>query len=110
MNKNTFSYKLGFKKGIEIYNQNSLKGYFADEDNQKLIKRCKYYADTGYKNNLPLKQTQIDFYLGMYDGIRYQYKKHGTPIPEIRTSKFEEHVNNHYYGKEKHYYGFGYYD
>ena len=51
MNKNTFSYKLGFKKGIEIYNQNSLNGYFADEDNQKLIKRCKYYADTGYKNN-----------------------------------------------------------
>ena len=73
MNKNTFSYKLGFKKGIEIYNQNSLNGYFADEDNQKLIKRCKYYADTGYKNNLPLKQTQIDLYLGMYDGIRYQY-------------------------------------
>ena len=32
MNKNTFSYKQGFKKGIEIYNQNSAIGYFSDED------------------------------------------------------------------------------
>ena len=50
MNKNTFSYKQGFKKGIEIYNQNSSKGYFSDEDNQKAMKRCKLYADTGVKD------------------------------------------------------------
>ena len=110
MNKNTFSYKKGFKKGIEIYNDNSSKGYFADEDNQKTMKRCKQYADTGYKNNQPLKQTQIDYYFGMYDGIKYAYKQHGTPIIDKKTSKFERYEHNHYYGKENHYDGFGYYD
>ena len=57
MNKNSFSYKQGFKKGIEIYNQNSSKGYFSDEDNQRVMKRCKQYADTGVKDNQPLRQT-----------------------------------------------------
>ena len=38
MNKNSFSYKQGFKKGIEIYNQNSSKGYFADEDNKRVLR------------------------------------------------------------------------
>ncbi len=61
MNKNSFSYKKGFKKGIEIYNQNFSNGYFADEDNQKAMKRCKQYADSGYKYNQPLRQTQIEF-------------------------------------------------
>ena len=78
MNKNTFSYKQGFKKGIEIYNQNSSKGYFADEDNQRVMKRCKQYADSGYKDNQALKQTQIEFFYGMYDGINYKYKQYGT--------------------------------
>ena len=110
MNKNTFSYKQGFKKGIEIYNQNSSKGYFSDEDNLKAMKRCKQYADTGVKDNQPLRQTQIEFYYGMYDGINYKYKQYGTPITNKKTSKFEEYENNHYYGKENHYDGFGYYD
>ena len=106
MNKTTFSYKQGFKK----YNQNSSKGYFSDEDNERVMKRCKQYADTGYKNNEQLRQTQIEFYYGMYDGIRYGYKQHGTPIANKKYSKFEEDMNNHYYGKENHYDGFGYYD
>ena len=110
MNKNTFIYKQGFKKGIEIYNQNSSKGYFSDEDNQRVMKRCKQYADTGVKDNQPLRQTQIEFYYGMHDGINYKYKQNGTPIINKKTSKFEEYENNHYYGKENHYDGFGYYD
>ena len=110
MNKNTFSYKQGFKKGIEIYNQNSSKGYFADEDNQRVMKRCKQYADTGVKDNQPLRQTQIEFYYGMYDGINYKYKQYGTPIYNKKISNFEINENKHYYGKENHYDGFGYYD
>ena len=110
MTKNSFSYKQGFKKGIEIYNQNFSNGYFADEDNQKAMKRCKQYADTGYKNNEPLRDTQIDYYYGMYDGIRYGYKKHGTPIPDKKYSRFEEMEKQFYYGKENTYNGFGYND
>lgn len=110
MNKNSFSYKQGFKKGIEIYNENSSKGYYSDQDNEKTMKRCKQYADTGYKNNEPLKATQVDYYYGMYDGIRFGYKKHGTLIPEKKSSRFEEQEKQFYYGKERHYDGFGYYD
>ena len=110
MNKNSFSYKKGFQKGIQIYNENSSKGYFSDEDNERAMKRCKQYADSGYKDNQPLRITQIDFYYGMYDGIRYCYKKAGTNIKNERYSKFEEDEKKHYYGKENHYDGFGYYD
>ena len=99
MTKNSFSYKQGFKKGIEIYNQNASEGYFADQNNECVMKTCKQYADSGYKNNQPLKQTQIDYYLGMYDGIKYRYKDLGTPIYEKRYSKFEEYEHNHYYAK-----------
>ena len=106
MNKNTFSYKLGFKKGIEIYNQNSSKGYYSDEENNRAMKRCKQYADIGYKNNQPLRQTQIDYYYGIHDGIRHGYKQHGSYIPEKNLSKFEQYEHNHYYGKENHYNGF----
>ena len=59
MNKNTFSYNLGFKKGIEIYNENSTNGYYSDQNNERVMNRCKQYADTGYKNNEPLRQTQM---------------------------------------------------
>ena len=109
-NKNSFSYKQGFRKGIQIYNENSSKGYYSDQDNEKTMKRCKQYADTGYKNNEPLRDTQIDYYYGMYDGIRYGYKKHGIAIPDKKYSSFEEKENQFYYGKENHYNGFGYYD
>ena len=106
MNKNSFSYKKGFKKGIEIYNQNSTNGYFADEDNQKAMKRCKQYADSGVKDNQPLKQTQIEFYYGMCDGIEYQYKQYGTPTCKKQLSKFEEREQRFYYDKtqDKKYY------
>ena len=106
MNKNSFSYKKGFKKGIEIYNQNSANGYFADEDNQRVMKRCKQYADSGVKDNQPLKQTQIEFYYGMCDGIEYQYKQYGTPTYKKQLSKFEEREQRFYYDKtqDKKYY------
>ena len=110
MNKNSFSYKQGFKKGIEIYKQNSSNGYFSDEDNQKVMRCCKRYADTGYKKDVALRPTQIEFYYGMYDGIKYCYKQAGTPIYEKKYSNFERYEQNHYYGKENHYDGFGYYD
>ena len=106
MTKNSFSYKQGFRKGIQIYNENSNKGYYSDQDNEKTMKRCKQYADTGYKNNEPLRDTQIDYYYGMYDGIRYGYKKHGNPIPDKKYSRFEEQEKQFYYGKENHYDGF----
>ena len=106
MTKNSFSYKQGFRKGIQIYNENSSKGYYSDQDNEKTMKRCKQYADTGYKNNEPLRDTQIDYYYGMYDGIRYGYKKHGNPIPDKKYSRFEEQEKQFYYGKENHYDGF----
>ena len=109
-NKNSFSYKQGFKKGIEIYKSNSNKGYYSDSDNDKVMKRCKRYADTGNKNGEPLRDTQIDYYYGMYDGIRYGYKQHGIAIPDKKYSSFEEKENQFCYGKENHYNGFGYYD
>ena len=99
MNKNTFSYKQGFKKGIEIYNENSTNGYYSDQNNERVMNRCKQYADTGYKNNEHLRQTQIDYYLGVYDGIRYQYKQYGTFLPDKKLSKFEQREHLHYYGK-----------
>ena len=99
MNKNSFSYKQGFKKGYEIFQENSNIGYYSDQNNEKVMNRCKQYADTGYKNNIPLKQSQIDYYYGMYDGIRYGYKQHGTFMPDKRISKFEQREYQHYYGK-----------
>jgi hypothetical protein len=110
MNKNTFSYKQGFKKGIEIYNKNASQGYYKDEDNERAMKRCKQYADTGYKDNQPLRQTQIEFYYGMYDGIRYSYKQKGVSIKNEKYSKFENHEKEKHYGKKSHYDGFGFYD
>ena len=110
MTKNSFSYKQGFKKGIEIYKENESKGYYRDQENEKVMKRCKRYADTGYKNDIALRITQIDYYYGMYDGIRYCYKKHGIRIPDKGYSRFEEMENQFYYGKENKYDDFGYND
>ncbi len=99
MNKNSFSYKQGFKKGFEIYNENSLKGYYSDKYNERVMERCNQYTDTGYKNGEPLRQSQIDYYFGMYDGIRYGYNQHETYMPDRKISKFEQREYQHYYGK-----------
>ena len=110
MTKNSFSYKQGFKKGIEIYNENKSQGYFADQENERIMRRCKTYADTGYKNNEQLRETQIDYYFGMYDGIRFAYKKDGISIPYKKYSRFEEYETNFYYKNKNHYDGFNCYE
>ena len=99
MNKNSFSYKQGFKKGIEIYSANKSLGFDSDCKNEKTIMTCKNYADSGYKDGQILKQTQIEFYYGMYDGIRYSYKQYGIYIKEDRESNFEKREKIHYYGE-----------
>lgn len=99
MSKESYSYKQGFKKGIEIYTENKNNGYYSDEDNERVMKSCKRYADSGYKNGTALKETQIQYYFGMYDGIRYGYKQNGIRLPNERFSKFEENERNFYYGK-----------
>ena len=110
MNKNTFCYKKGFALGIKIYKENLLNGYFADEDNLKAMKCFKYYAEIGMKDDQPLRPTQIEFYYGVHDGIKYQYSRHGTPINKGNDSNFEKYEKEHYYGKDSPYDGFGYYD
>lgn len=41
MNKNSYSYKQGFKKGIEIFRENSSQGYSSDYSNETTTKHCK---------------------------------------------------------------------
>lgn len=75
MNKDSFSYKKGFRKGIEIYTDNLRSGgYFADSNNKRTMNNCRSYADKGFKNNIRLTENQTDYYYGLADGIEYKYK------------------------------------
>ena len=91
MNKDSFSYKKGFVKGIEIYSENlSSSGYYADANNKRTMENCKKYAESGYKNQIRLTDNQKDYYQGLSDGIAYKYSKH--------ISRFEKREQAHYYG------------
>ena len=100
MNKDSFSYKKGFVKGIEIYSENlSNSGYYADANNKRTMENCKKYADSGYKNQIRLTDNQKDYYQGLSDGIAYKYRNGGTPLNNTaHTSRFEKREQAHYYG------------
>jgi len=104
MKKNSFSYNQGFKKGIEIYRSNKSLGYDSDSASERTMKTCKRYAESGYKNDQALRDTQMDFYCGMSDGLRYGFRQDGIYIKDTDESSFEKRENEHYYGKEEHYY------
>lgn len=101
MNKDSFSYKKGFRKGIEIYTDNlRSSGYYADVNNRRTITNCRSYADKGFKNNIRLTENQTDYYYGLADGIEYKYKSGGTPLSSVKQdSPFERREREHYYGK-----------
>ena len=100
VDKDSFNYKKGFAKGIEIYTQNLSKGYYADEDNKKLVGAFKHYADTGFKKQMRLTDSQRQYFYGMAKGIEYKYKKGGTPLfTEQKESILERIENEHFYGK-----------
>ena len=101
MNKDSFSYKKGFRKGIEIYTDNLRSGgYFADSNNKRTMNNCRSYADKGFKNNIRLTENQTDYYYGLADGIEYKYKSGGTPLSPVKQdSPFERREREHYYSK-----------
>lgn len=70
-------YKQGFKKGIEISNNNCRQyGYFADEENEKTIKDFQKQIDEGFdKNGNKLTYDQIQWRKGVIDGTKH---KNGT--------------------------------
>lgn len=94
----SWSYKEGFKKGIEISNNNHLKyGYFADEENEMTVKGFLRQIDEGVdKNGNKLTYNQIQWRKGVVDGIRY---KNGTSYNSKEQSPFEQRLNQHYYGR-----------
>ena len=100
MNKNSFSYKKGFVKGIEIYSENlSNSGYYADANNKRTMENCKKYADSGFKKQIRLTDNQKDYYQGLSDGIAYKYRNGGTPLENSKhISRFEKREQAHYYG------------
>ena len=100
MNKDSFSYKKGFVKGIEIYSENlSNSGYYADTNNKRTMENCKKYAESGYKNQIRLTDNQKDYYYGLSDGIAYKYRNGGTPLENSKhIRRFEKREQAHYYG------------
>lgn len=77
MNKDSFSYKKGFRKGIEIYTDNLRSGgYFADANNKRTMNNCRSYAYKGFKNNIRLTENQTDYYYGLADGFERRERKH----------------------------------
>ena len=91
-------YKQGFKKGIEISNNNRRQyGYFADEENEKTIKDFQKQTDEGFdKNGNNLTYDQIQWCKGVVDGIKH---RNGTGYCFKDPSPFEQRLNQHYYGR-----------
>lgn len=97
----SWSYKQGFKKGIEISNNNHLEhGYFADEENEMTVKGFQKQINEGVdKNGNKLTYDQIQWRKGVIDGINYTYGKYGTSLNKKCESPFEQRLNQHYYGR-----------
>lgn len=108
-NKN-WSYKQGFKKGIEISNNNHLQhGYFADEENEKAIKCFQKQINEGVdKNGNKLTYDQIQWRKGVIDGIYYTYNKLGATLRHKEEGPFERYQRIHDYGERKAYTGNNY--
>ena len=100
----SWSYIQGFKKGIEISNNNHLEhGHFADEENELTVKGFQKQIDEGVdKDGNKLTHSQIQWRKGVVDGIKH---KNGTGYCFKEPSPFEQRLNNHYYGERKPYNG-----
>lgn len=100
----SWSYKQGFKKGIEIFNNNHLQhGYFADEENERTVRGFQKQIETGVdKQGNKLTYTQIEWRKGVIDAIN---SKSGSSRQSKELSPFEQRLNNHYYGEQKPYNG-----
>ena len=105
----SWSYKQGFKKGIEISNNNHLQhGYFADEENEMTVKGFQKQINEGIdKNGNKLNYNQIEWRKGVIDAIIY---KSGSSGQRKQESPFEQRLNNHYYGERKPYNGTNYWE
>lgn len=97
----SWSYRQGFKKGIEISNNNHSEfGYFADEENEMAIKGLQKQINEGIdKYGVKLTYQQIEWRKGVVDGIYYTYGKYGTSLNKKQESPFEQRLNQHYYGR-----------
>ena len=102
--------KYGFKKGIEIFNENETHGYFAVADDEKAIARMQRYVDSGMKGDVKLTHTQVMFFKGVIAGIRFGLKRKSIYPERERTSSFQQRYGEHCYGKENHYDGFAWYE
>lgn len=104
----SFSYKQGFKKGIEIFANNHIQhGYFADEENEMTVKGFQRQIDEGVdKDGNKLTYSQIEWRKGVIDAIRC---KSGSNY-KFKESPFEQRLNNHYYGERKQYNGTNYWE
>lgn len=102
--------KYGFKKGIEIFNENETHGYFAVADDEKAIARMQRYVDSGMKGDEKLTHTQVLFFKGVIAGIRFGLKRKAVYPERERTSSFQQRYEEHCYGKETHYDGFAWYE
>lgn len=108
--ENSFSYKKGFRKGIEIFKENKQDGYFSIDEDIHAMKACMRYADNRMKNGEELKQTQVDYYNGIADGLRFSLKQYGIRIPQKEESYFERKERLHNYGKPRPYDGFKFWE
>ena len=83
MNKNSFSYKKGFVKGIEIYSENlSNSGYYADANNKRTMENCKKYAESGYKNQIRLTDKHGRRY---FEILQYSEAQHQGGVPGLQS-------------------------
>ncbi len=105
----SWSYKEGFKKGIEISNNNHLKhGYFADEENEMTVKGFQKQIDEGVdKEGNKLTYNQIQWRKGVVDGIKH---KNVTVYCFKERSPFEQRLDEHYYGEKNPYNGTNYWE
>ena len=100
----SWSYRQGFKKGLEIVNNNHQQhGYFADEENQAALYGFQKQIDEGVdKTGQKLKHSQIEWRKGVIDAIRSKY---GSSLYRKQESPFERRERIHNYGERKPYDG-----
>ena len=105
----SWSYIQGFKKGIEISNNNHLEhGYFADEENEMTVRVFQKQINEGLdKFGNKLTHNQIQLRKGIIDGIKH---KNGTGYCFKESSPFEQRLNRHDYGEKKPYNGTNYWE
>lgn len=105
----SWSYRQGFKKGLDMTTNNHVQhGYFADDENKMLLYGFQKQIDEGRdKSGQQLTQNQIEWRKGVVDAIRSRY---GSSLDVKRESPFEKREREHYYGEKKPYDGTNWYD